>query len=217
MMLRSIAFLISLTAVAGHAQISDCSKITIHVPKSYLPDPVYLTYAEKEAGRMLATAGVQVNWTTALPDPSINPCGAPIVVRFSVGEQVASYPRALAYSLPFNTEIQTITVFWDKLTKASARNFVPPGNLLAHVLAHEATHILQGMDYHSGSGMMRAFWTEKEYFQMLRGPLSFAAVDVQLVQAGIASRAARAAQLMFVARSAASQAESPLEPNRPPR
>jgi hypothetical protein len=69
---------------------------------------------------------------------------------------------------------------------------VMSGKLLAHVIVHEVTHILQGVVRHSDSGIMKAWWSPKDYEQMERAPLAFTADDIDLIQLGLAKRAAKA-------------------------
>src|SRR6476619_5574734 len=114
-MLKSIVLFVILTGFVADAQVSDCHKIEIYLQGTNMPGSVYLAYAEKEAANMLAAAGVQLRWTTAKPDRSPDPCGIPIVVQFAVREPRTSFPRALAYSLPLNTDEGKIVIFWDKL------------------------------------------------------------------------------------------------------
>jgi hypothetical protein len=64
---------------------------------------------------------------------------------------------------------------------------------LAHVLAHEITHMLQGTDRHSDSGIMKARWNSEDYFEMLRTPLSFTEADVQLIRRGLEAHKLRMA------------------------
>jgi hypothetical protein len=67
----------------------------------------------------------------------------------------------------------------------------PPGvrsALLAHVLAHEITHVLQGGDRHSETGIMQAHWTAKEIGRMASNPLSFTPEDIELINKGLAMR-----------------------------
>jgi hypothetical protein len=70
---------------------------------------------------------------------------------------------------------------------------------MAHVIVHEITHILQGIDRHSNSGIMKALWTSTDYMLMKRGQLRFTAVDVEMIHDGSAVRAARAASNAVVA------------------
>jgi hypothetical protein len=55
--------------------------------------------------------------------------------------------------------------------------------LLGNVLAHELTHALQGLARHSNEGLMKAVWSLSDYAEMFRGPLRFAAEDLDLLRA----------------------------------
>ncbi len=68
-----------------------------------------------------------------------------------------------------------------------------PTELLAHVMAHEITHILEGVSRHSNSGIMRALWSEDDHKMMKKHPLSFAPEDVELIRSGLAARNASSA------------------------
>jgi hypothetical protein len=57
--------------------------------------------------------------------------------------------------------------------------------LLAHVLVHEITHVLQGVVRHSGTGVMRAHWDAREYLDMAFSPLEFTGADAELIQSGL--------------------------------
>ena len=211
MILRWIAFVGTITGFTAHAQVSACRNITVHVQHRELPGSVNAGYAEKEASKILATAGVHVTWTTATPDHSKDRCGPPIILRFSIDDRSASNPRAFAYARPFNPDAGEITVFWEKLGKISARYMCPLGNLLAHVLAHEVAHILQARDYHADTGLMRSSWGAVDYFQMMRGHLPFTPVDIQLVHEGMELRAAYGAKPLSVATSTHSQSQDNLD------
>ena len=56
------------------------------------------------------------------------------------------------------------------------------GIVLGHVLAHEITHILQGIARHSASGLMKARFSENDFQQMLIRSISLGADDVRLIQ-----------------------------------
>jgi hypothetical protein len=72
---------------------------------------------------------------------------------------------------------------------------------LAHVLAHEITHILQGVSRHSESGVMKATWDQRDFEKMAWKPLTFTERDVMLIHFGLEARAARKARISLAANS----------------
>jgi hypothetical protein len=79
-------------------------------------------------------------------------------------------------------------------------------NLLAHVLVHEITHILQGISRHSPTGIMKGQWDYDDYFEMSRRPLPFAQKDIDLIYDGLKARRARMAPAVTAAVSEAAVA-----------
>jgi hypothetical protein len=72
-------------------------------------------------------------------------------------------------------------VFYDRIKQKPA-----PGELLAHVMVHEITHILQGISRHSDSGVMKANWSGEDFQRMRYKVLPFAEEDVVLIHRGLA-------------------------------
>jgi len=83
-------------------------------------------------------------------------------------------------------------VFYDRINHLVGGDLRTPA-LLAHVLVHEITHVLEGVDRHSETGVMKALWTEADYVQMRAKPLPFTDWDIQLIHKGLESRGARLA------------------------
>jgi len=65
--------------------------------------------------------------------------------------------------------------------------------VLAHVLVHEITHVLEGICRHSATGIMKARWNQQDYLEMSCKPLPFAPEDVDLIYAGLRARQTRLA------------------------
>ena len=84
-------------------------------------------------------------------------------------------------------------VFYDRLHTycATDPNGLPA--LLAHVLVHEITHILQGTDRHSETGVMKARWVAQDFDRMRIKPLPFTELDITLIQSGVDARSHNAA------------------------
>jgi hypothetical protein len=143
-------------------------------------DVLPLRLGEKLASKMFAKIGVETEW------PQRDSClqSGVIVVTLSYQTPAYEYPDVWAYARPY--EGTHIVVFWDRI-----QHKVPPPRapiLLAHVLVHEITHILERMDRHSETGVMKAGWNDDDLFQMGQKPLEFTEEDVVLIHRGIAAR-----------------------------
>jgi hypothetical protein len=138
--------------------------------------------ARSIATQMFAGIGVGIEWRHA----DSCPAGA-LRISFSTSTPAKLMPGALAYALPY--EGTHIVIFYDRVQAA----VVDPNGvtaLMAHVLAHEVTHVLEGTARHSAEGVLKAHWTEDDYSQMCWKPLKFADEDVVLIGRGLESRAA---------------------------
>jgi hypothetical protein len=145
-----------------------------------------LNGAEAVASDLFAGIGVKIQWRQA------RNCSAPAIhITLSNSTPSTFRPNALAYALPY--EGTHIVIFYDRV-----RNTVEPGKqrcLLGHVIAHEVTHILQGVARHSESGVMKAQWNGDDYQHMAWKPLQFTGIDVQLIYCGLKAREARLAAI----------------------
>ena len=132
-----------------------------------------LNQARGMASSMLASAGVKIQWR----DPSKCPPDA-IFITLLEAESERQMPGVLAYTLPF--EGTHVMVFYDRVKNRPA----PARSVLAHVVVHEITHLLQGAVWHSESGVMKAEWNGTDYQEMIRKPLRFTEEDVVRIQHG---------------------------------
>jgi hypothetical protein len=134
---------------------------------------------------MFARIGVRIEWR----DTGSCPIGVgAIQVRLSYNpSKFTSVGSALAFALPHQG---TIVVFPDRV-RESGRSHREGPSLMAHVLVHEITHVLEGITRHSATGIMKARWDDNDYFEMSCKPLGFAQEDVELIYAGLKVRQAR--------------------------
>jgi hypothetical protein len=122
--------------------------------------------------------------------------GKAILVSLSMHTPKDLLPGAFAHALPY--EGVHIEVFYDRMahTEDDLRPY-----LLAYVVVHEITHILEGVARHSDSGIMKAHWDSDEYALMRRGQLRFAEEDIKLIHKGLAAPAAHPASGTLAAAS----------------
>ena len=179
----NITQLLAIAAVfSGSGQAEQ--DVTIYVQDGAIVPGQTLARAEGLAGKMFAKVGIRINWRVGRPN------GAAITVGMS-DVPSAYHPGALAFAQPY--EGVHITVFYDRIHKGFAPDVAPA--LLAHVLVHEITHIIQGVDRHSATGVMKAHWTTADYLEMRARPLPFTDWDIVLIRKGLASRDSRLSAL----------------------
>src|SRR5689334_16961269 len=112
--------------------------------------------AEQVASQMISAAGVGIDWRQGLS-------GCPVeAIRITLSALSDHAPadlpaNAMAYALPY--EGNHIVIFYDRLQRKVKGTQI--ASLLAHVLAHEVTHILQGIHRHSDRGLMKATRSEE--------------------------------------------------------
>ncbi len=140
----------------------------------------YLNYTQSEtlASRMFAVIGISLEWTKGkLANESSQ---QPIIIEVVTRTPTNLMPGSLAYAVP--QEGSHITVFLDRIEQMRA-----PSNVLAHVMVHEITHLLQGIGRHSPTGVMKEAWTARDFGGMRLRPLSLTPFDVDLIYSGLAA------------------------------
>ena len=145
--------------------------------------------AQTIASGMFEAIGITIEWHDYRRPPA---CAVvqdqAVLVTVNMRTHELDHPGALAYALPYGGK--HIYVFYDRVVK-TAPGIVP--FLLAHVLVHEISHILQGTCRHSLTGVMKARWNTDDHAKMERKPLPFTELDVILIQRGMEGRKLRMA------------------------
>jgi hypothetical protein len=140
--------------------------------------------ARRQAADVFAAVGVQIHWLA--PDSCRNLRDS---IRITIVAQAPEQEEAGALARAFPYEGVHINIYYDRV-KEQCRC---AQQLLAYVLVHEITHVLQGISRHSETGIMKPRWSSADYFAMQHHAIGFEAVDVALIRDGIDSRGARLA------------------------
>ena len=179
--LMAMAAVIGTTAWAGSTE----REVTVCFDKANAGDVA--DGAQVIASKMFRNIGLKLEWHEAGHFCRTHK-GQVIAITVSTQTPRTLLPGALAYALPY--EGVHIEVFYDRMDHADA-DLLP--YLLAHVLVHEITHILQGVNTHSGSGIMKAHWERDDCSHMATKPLGFTDADVNLINTGLDARASHLA------------------------
>jgi hypothetical protein len=180
----AMAAVVGMSAQAKQTEKSTGQQVNVYVNNDSVLFRAALQITESLAAEMFSSAGVQIRWHGRTPHGGQLPAGA-IAITIASQAPASLTPGAMALALPY--ERIHITVFLDRVQHANGS--VPTSVLLAHVLVHEITHILQGISRHSDGGVMKARWTGEDYKAMAQKPLPFASEDVELIHLGLARQA----------------------------
>lgn len=136
------------------------------------------------ADRILATAGVRVKWK--LGRPTLDRGDRLVIgVAFLGAASMAATSDRLAHSYPFDINERRIAVSHSHIRGMAEAAALDVFKLTANVLAHEIVHILQGLNRHSDTGLMKARWTHAEYRAIDRNPLPLTPEDIALIRQGL--------------------------------
>lgn len=176
----SFVFILCATAFFAEPATPRSANIYLEHPPHKLAD---LEMAKLMASRIFSDIGVNLVWVQSQTERS-SAYKNTIVIHVSVDTPAELSPRALALAYPY--EGTQIRVFYDRVRQMVPPNLVPA--LLAHVMAHEIAHVLEGTDVHSDSGIMKSRWVARDYAQMSRGNLTFTEFDKSLIYRGLQNR-----------------------------
>jgi hypothetical protein len=186
MKITAIATMAIIAGATAHAKINvGSTERTVVVCMSADEHSLQAGEARALASKMFGDIGVTIRWGRMGH-------GCPmdgIQISLAENSPKSVHPGTLAYAQPY--EGTHICVFYDRIALFPEK-LLP--RVLAHVLVHEITHILQGVARHSNQGVMQAHWDGSDFADMRRRPLAFTKEDIELIHLGLAWRAARVSQ-----------------------
>jgi hypothetical protein len=159
-----------------------------------------LLAAEGRASGILALAGVEVHWVdcpvlqSTLDNYSncqsawkVNDYVLGVMPKSKANVQEASQD-ALGYAIDCGMG-PSAGVFYDRVRTLASGDTAPLAALLGRVMAHEIGHLLLGANSHSRTGIMRAFWADRD-LSLAAGPeLLFTAEQSRRMKARLAEQA----------------------------
>jgi hypothetical protein len=176
----AVATLLAVSLLGTAAQAIDDPPVTITIllyNYAQVP-PATLAAAEREANKILATAGAQIDWVHC---PSITAPNAGELCRRGWTPQTPGL-RLIAGANKFQdaefgyTAIPVlVTVYYEKVLRRSQRDNSAADLpvLLGCVMAHELGHLLLQAPGHSNRGIMQPQWGAVQIRQALMGEFQF--------------------------------------------
>ena len=179
-----LVLLLAATAYAAEAAHEPPFDLTVYVSEDMTVPPSISSLAEWMAGRILPQADVRVTWKHHDPPSGSAWRAHGMTVEFKA-EVVPSEQCTLGRARPYDGS--SVTILYNCMHWAE-QNTVLASSLLAHTLAHEITHNLQGVDHHSETGIMKPVFTQADFCEMTVHSLPFTPLDLQLIRNGLQRR-----------------------------
>jgi hypothetical protein len=150
------------------------------------PNRLIVGAAETLTSQMFSKIRVRLVWH----GPPVCPAGASDAVFVTLRTHIpeGDFPGALGVALL--REGNHAWVFYDRVLRAGPDDSHVAA-LLAHAMAHEIAHLLQGINRHSESGIMKARWSGADCARMASFPLMFTREDALLIHRGLGERHSR--------------------------
>jgi hypothetical protein len=130
---------------------------------------------EQSATHIFDGIGVELRWSCRNPADTI-------LIRLAPRPPKGFRKGTLAYALPFAREGVRITVFYDRLEPILEDHLGFAGSIFGHILAHEIGHVLERVDSHAQTGLMRAHWTEQDFASMKFDSFGFTPEDARWIR-----------------------------------
>ena len=150
------------------------------VAKSSADSTLAVAFAQRLASEIFAGIGVKLEWHDGVPGDKAF-CADTLTTKIDPSPPSSASLSALAYATVGSRQAVAIHILYDRI-KAN-RSPELQRKLLAHVMVHEITHVLEGIARHSSEGIMKAQWDDSDYKAMTKHPLPFAEEDIRLVRA----------------------------------
>ncbi|SPE42400.1 conserved exported hypothetical protein [Candidatus Sulfopaludibacter sp. SbA3] len=161
--------------------------VEVHLENDMMVPAIILNQAKGIASGMFSSIGIRVEWKEGVPRPAAQPAACEaranevLAVEFDEEVDVRFTGDAFGYAVPGEPGA-AIHIFYRRV--AASMPYMT-AVLLGHVMAHEITHMLEGVARHSEEGVMKAHWTSQDYNQMAMHPLPFEEEDVEMVRTSL--------------------------------
>lgn len=179
-------------ADASSARAADPSPtLRVRVTNYTEATPATVSKAEREAGRLLGEAGLNVIWIDCPLGRSAviatDPCQQPLEPTDIVLRVLPDHARNGVQDSAFGIAVLPVlaSVYYEhavSLARMDGAEFETP-IILGFVMAHEIGHLMLGSNSHTDTGIMQGQWERKQVRQIMKGDLHFTAQQSKAIRA----------------------------------
>ncbi len=183
--MRAIRVL-GITLLAAVSVAAEECAVNVSLGSANLANAATLIKAKTVAAEVFGGIGVGLGWS-AKGIPDNRRCVIRIKALLEISSSFHEHPDSLAYATVGVRADREVHIFIDRVAAMVPESSF--GILLGHVLAHEITHVLEGVPRHSERGLMKARWGRSDLQRLVDHPLRFDLVDQALIHAALADAA----------------------------
>jgi len=140
--------------------------------------------ATRQASRLFEKIGTTVQFRNSRTNQKVG-AGLELNMYIAMEAPAGMSSAALGLSHPFRQDGR-IEVFYSRIQEykpVECRDVV-----LAYILIHEITHVLEGMQRHAPTGVMKEKWDREDFKKIQAARLQFDPIDVESIREGIEKR-----------------------------
>jgi hypothetical protein len=170
----------------GRADAAEKIQVDIYLQKNNWPQP--MMNAEGQVTKIFGKIDVNLTWHAG-ELPAVRDAGRwSIGIRMVERAPLSQARRALASARPYGSSGSLISVYEDRV-QPLLNDFPSLSRvLLGYIFAHELAHMMQQTNDHSDSGILKAQWSNADYFAMRDHQLGFTDLDSDRIRDGLAVR-----------------------------
>jgi hypothetical protein len=184
--IRWTAVMLLGTIYPGRTDAAEKIRIDVYLQQDNLPQSP--GQAEMLASHLFAGIDVGVTWHAGELPRIRNSGRLAAGIRMVKHAPASATPHALASAQPYGSSGALISVYEDRVERLLNNLPSLSHELLAYVFVHELAHVIQGNDYHSDSGIMKAQWSNEDYAAMRARRLGFANFDSDRIRGALVAR-----------------------------
>ena len=171
-------------ASAGQGKLPDTAPdVTVSLHNGIVSTAGSIERAKIVAKKMFAGIGVNIDWQAGECRPHQGLC---VEVNLIDDESaVVEDQSELGAAFPYAGSTGHVDIRYDRVRNSAGDSRDLEPLLLAHVLVHELTHVLECLDRHSDAGIMKSRWTSEDFYDMRWKPLAFSQDDIELIRMGM--------------------------------
>ena len=175
--MKRAIWVVGILMAAGAAQAEDLN-LTVYVRGAAQVEGLTMMSAKATTTKIFAGIGVRIRWEQGSPRTTDGPA---ILMQLDESAPARFRPDALGYAKPFDQFHTEIHILYNRVLRSVPREVAPA--LLGHVMAHEIAHVLERLDRHSATGVMKAAWVTSDYDAIAKRPLAFEPDNVEAIRA----------------------------------